>query len=193
MPPYQSSSYPHAISISIATTNSSNKTHGSLLTLLYAISRLSCSISHMSRRSANFSRFAGTSTAPLAATGYQETSPFHSVADDQSYPLRPLSRNRLSNTGTQARSSDGGYITPGRSKKSRLSDGEPSDHGYDRTGAGDDLEEQDALLLGNAGVEGAWPYEHRQPLETVEEDWQQRTSVSRVDHISNVFSVIDLQ
>ncbi|KAJ9123974.1 hypothetical protein QFC22_000765 [Naganishia vaughanmartiniae] len=130
----------------------------------------------MSRRSANFSRFAGTSSAPLASTG--DTSPFPLVADDQSYPLRPLSRNRLSNTRPQERSGNGGHNILGQSKKSRLSDGEPPDNGYDRAGAGDGSEEQDLLLLGSAGVEGAWPHDHHMPLETVDENWQPRLSIT---------------
>jgi hypothetical protein len=133
----------------------------------------------MSRRSANFSRFAGTSSSPLVSSGYQDTpSPFSAGNDEQTFPLRPLSRNRLSTAGPLGQTGDGGHAVLGQSRKSRLSDGEPPDHVYDRAVAADESEEQDALLLGSAGVEGAWPYGHRGPLETVEENWQPRMSVS---------------
>ncbi|KAJ9097691.1 hypothetical protein QFC21_004728 [Naganishia friedmannii] len=131
----------------------------------------------MSRRSANFNRFAGTSSAPLASSGYQDTSALPSIPDEQSYPLRPLSRNnRLLNAGPRGLAGDDGRSISGQPKKSRLSDGEPPDHVYDRAVAGGGTEEQDALLLGSAGVEDAWPYNHHGPLETVDENWQPRMS-----------------
>lgn len=130
----------------------------------------------MSRRSANLSRFAGTSQP--ADGGYGQPG-----VDDGTYPLRPLSRNRSSKALRNAAgpagelsggSNDESYLraTPqvhpqngsGQRKlnsrrKSRLSDADQDD-GYLSSGTGDGQEEQDHLLLANAGVEGAWPLEH---------------------------------
>jgi hypothetical protein len=129
----------------------------------------------MSRRSANLSRFAGTSQSADGGYGQPEV-------DDGAYPLRPLSRNRSSRglrnaTGSSAELSGGsndesflratprayqqngsGQRKPNNRRKSRLSDADQDD-GYLSSGTGDGQEEQDHLLLANAGVEGAWPLE----------------------------------
>lgn len=130
----------------------------------------------MSRRSANLSRFAGTSHSAEGGFGHPEV-------DDGAYPLRPLSRNRSARAswiaaGTTEELSGGsnedsflratprpnqqngsGQRKPNNRRKSRLSDADQED-GYLSSGTGDGQEEQDHLLLSSAGVEGAWPIEH---------------------------------
>lgn len=130
----------------------------------------------MSRRSANLSRFTGTSQPAAGGYGQQDV-------DDGAYPLRPLSRNRASRPSWAAAGSAGelegaleldGFLRatpranqqngseqrkPNSRRKSRLSDAEQED-GYISAGTGDGQEEQDRLLLSSAGVEGAWPLEH---------------------------------
>ena len=130
----------------------------------------------MSRRSANLSRFTGTSQSAAGGYGQQDL-------DDGAYPLRPLSRNRASRTSWAATGSVGELQSaldpdsslratpranqqngseqrkPNSRRKSRLSDADQED-GYLSAETGDGQEEQDRLLLSSAGVEGAWPLEH---------------------------------
>ncbi|GHJ88639.1 hypothetical protein NliqN6_5041 [Naganishia liquefaciens] len=130
----------------------------------------------MSRRSANLSRFGGTSQSAEGGYGQPDV-------DNGAYPLRPLSRNRASRTSGTAAGSAGEFVGAANEdsslrttiripqqngserrktnsrRKSRLSDADQED-GYLSAGTGDGQEEQDQLLLATAGVEGAWPLEH---------------------------------
>lgn len=158
----------------------------------------------MSRRSANLSRFAGTSQSPHPSPGgygYSDTDDAASTSakppdiDDGSYPLRPLSRNRTSGTiradsSLDTESSGGSYHRSllrandkavrkaNDRRKSRLSDAEQEHDGYTHSGAEDEQAEQDRLLLSSAGLDGSWAFEGPRPLDTVDELREPRFSVS---------------
>lgn len=159
----------------------------------------------MSRRSANPSRFAGTSNAPQgSAIGYGPTDSndipvtftnHRPDVDDGSYPLRPLSRNKVSSSRTEPgtagegnggstnrsllRSADKSLRRPSDRRKSRLSDADQEDDGYTYSSAGDGQAEQDQLLLAGAGLDGSWPSEGSRFLDTVDEQHERRFSVSQ--------------
>lgn len=158
----------------------------------------------MSRRSANPSRFAGTSNAPQGfagdyGQGHSDDIPITFTnhrpdVDDGSYPLRPLSRNKVLSSRTDIgiagegdggsthrsllRSADKSLRKPNDRRKSRLSDADQEDDGYTQFGAGDGQAEQDQLLLTGAGLDGSWPSESSRFPDTVDEQHERRFSVS---------------